>query len=200
LANGHALAALLGRRDVMSARNKTHIDGTFSFDTLPMAAAMATLDVYETTDYYDRLREVGGQLRDGFNAAFLRHGVRAEAKRLPSVFHVIFEDEEFAAQFYPEILRRGVLMQPLDSPTFVTAAHTAADVRTVLEHANAALEAVCARLPPDRSGAAPGSVNALALNRRTLCEFGAVVDYRAEVEQVPQDWADAGTRSDAILT
>lgn len=60
LANGHRLSCLVGRSDVMAAAKE--FTYTAYFDTLPIIAALATLEYMDSHDGYQRLVECGAEL------------------------------------------------------------------------------------------------------------------------------------------
>lgn len=63
LANGHRLSCLVGRSDVMvAAKEFTY---TAYFDTIPIVAALATLDYMDGHDGYQRLVQCGATLAGG---------------------------------------------------------------------------------------------------------------------------------------
>lgn len=60
LANGHRLSCLVGRSDVMAAAKE--FTYTAYFDTIPLVAALATLDYMDSHDGYRRLIQCGATL------------------------------------------------------------------------------------------------------------------------------------------
>lgn len=79
LGNGYSVAAVVGKREVMQTFEKVGVSGTFGGDTIGLAAAKAVLQVTESTDYYKRLCDVGGLMRQEFHRAAADVGIEVEA-------------------------------------------------------------------------------------------------------------------------
>lgn len=62
MANGYAIAALVGRRDVMSSARSTFISSTYFPNGLEMAAALATLEVLEREHALHAIERRGEEL------------------------------------------------------------------------------------------------------------------------------------------
>lgn len=111
LANGFALSAVLGRRDVMKADEATYLGNTYQREVTPFAAALATLDAWDGGRALDRIYSVGQRLMSGLNEVFTATGVDAVALCHPSMFDVVFADDGQGTAFFQEMWRRGFLMQ-----------------------------------------------------------------------------------------
>lgn len=59
LANGYGLSAVIGREDVLEARNCTRLVGTYQHEIPPMVAALATTEVFLRERVAERLTTVG---------------------------------------------------------------------------------------------------------------------------------------------
>lgn len=84
LGNGYSVAAVIGRRDVMQTFEKVGVSGTFGGDTIGLAAAKAVIAKTETTDYYQRLWDAGGKMRQEFCKAAVESGVEADTSGYPT--------------------------------------------------------------------------------------------------------------------
>ncbi len=68
ISNGMPLAILTGRKDIMQNFDQdVFFFTTFGGEALSIAAAMATINVMEKSDYFKRLNELGTMLKDGIN-------------------------------------------------------------------------------------------------------------------------------------
>ena len=67
LANGFPLAAVGGRADLMAAATRTWISSTLATEGVALAAARATLDVFERASVCDHLHRVGTRLLHGLH-------------------------------------------------------------------------------------------------------------------------------------
>lgn len=161
IANGHVLAALVGRADVLdllAPGGPVFFSGTFNASPLGAIAAGATLDVLQDTDAI--ARAVGGAARIAgtVNAAIARLGVRAVCQQRGSAFtlylgtRAVRDADDLAAIMGPDVLalnaalRAHLLADAIflqyrrgTNRAYVSAAHTA-------EHADLASASMVAFL------------------------------------------------------
>ena len=74
MANGFPLSAVVGRRDLMRRMEDIFFSGTFSGETISLAAAAATIDKLENQNIPTRLANRGGVLTTALNKLFSKHG------------------------------------------------------------------------------------------------------------------------------
>lgn len=114
MANGHPVAAVLTRPDVMKAfREAFGYFNTFGGNPVSCAAAMATMDIIEQDSLVDNARDVGayalGRLHN------ISHPLKVEARGQGLFFGIEFVQDgapatEFAANVVEQMRQRGVLM------------------------------------------------------------------------------------------
>jgi glutamate-1-semialdehyde 2,1-aminomutase len=75
LANGHPLAAVCGRADLMDCAKRTWISSTLASEATALAAAIAVLEWYEADDVCAELARIGAEMRTLVAAALKRSGV-----------------------------------------------------------------------------------------------------------------------------
>jgi glutamate-1-semialdehyde 2,1-aminomutase len=151
MANGFAVAALVGRREVMEvgAIDKPGQERTFLVSTThggemaSLAAFLETVAVYEQEDVVKHLWDFGARLMTGLEAEAREAGV-AEAFRMQgnavSMNYVTFDAQgqpslPLRTLFSQEMIRHGVLM-PWIAPSF---AHRDGELQRTLEAARKAL-------------------------------------------------------------
>ncbi|MGH3681302.1 MAG: glutamate-1-semialdehyde 2,1-aminomutase [Natronosporangium sp.] len=150
LGNGFSVAALAGRRDLLERgglRTRQErvflLSGTYGAETHALAAAQATMRVYEQEPVIAHLHRQGERLAAGVRAAAAAHGVSdqvAVAGRPCNLVYVTRDaagdrSQVFRTLFLQELLRGGVL-----APSFVVSyAHTDADIDRTVEVVDAAL-------------------------------------------------------------
>src|SRR5256712_5179930 len=76
LANGFPLAAVGGRADLMAAASRTWISSTLATEGVALAAARATLEVFERDAVCDHLQRVGTRLFHGLHRLQRDHAER----------------------------------------------------------------------------------------------------------------------------
>ena len=133
MANGYAIAALLGRREYMERGGLRHrhervffLSTTNGPEQSALAAAAATLSFYETHDVIGRLSEVGASVRQGLAEIAKRHGIGHRVGTLGDYDNRPFlsllgpdgqPSFEFRTLFLQELCRHGVFM-PYICPSF----------------------------------------------------------------------------------
>ena len=100
MGGGYALAAVMGRGDVMSVYNRASVSaddyvdqiGTLNGNPIACAAGLATLAQLRQEGVYDRLRDVGGRLRRALTEACKEEGFQVQSVGEDAVFDIYFAD------------------------------------------------------------------------------------------------------------
>ncbi len=143
IANGYPLAAVLGSGPYADAASRIFVTGSFWFQAVPMAAAVATITALGDEDAVAVMGRVGRRLREGFDQLAREAGVAIRQTGPVQVPNLSFPgDTEFAkaSAFSATMLDRGVIVHPRHN-WFISAAHTDGDVDRFLEAAEHALRA-----------------------------------------------------------
>lgn len=146
MANGMPLGAVVGRKDVMDAAERSLISITYGGEALSLAACVAVNQVYEQEDVIRHLRRVGQQLMDGLNASAGEHEVPFRCEGYPSMSAMRFAlpgDHAGAAWelFLAESAKRGVLFRR-GGLNMMMFSHTPTDVAQTVEAASGAFAAM----------------------------------------------------------
>jgi glutamate-1-semialdehyde 2,1-aminomutase len=157
IANGYPIAAVAGRRAFMELfshpdpRRRVLLAGTYNGHPVPVAAAIATVNVLRAGggEVYARLERMGRRFEDGFAAIARECGVPLTLVRQGSAFCIYFMDHaprdwhdiaanhDFAADVAMRraLIERGVFMFPLATKQCsISAAHTAEMIDETLTH------------------------------------------------------------------
>jgi glutamate-1-semialdehyde 2,1-aminomutase len=135
IANGYALAALLGSEKARAAAQSIFVTGSYWFQAIPMAAAIATLNEIQTTDYLERTEKIGAMLREGLAKQAAAHGFSLRQTGPVQMPMILFEDDPDMRLGYcwvAEALTRGVYMHPWHN-NFICAALTESDIDLTLQ-------------------------------------------------------------------
>lgn len=139
LGNGFSISALVGRRDVMQLGGMDHdkervflLSTTYGAENHTLAAAMATMEVYEREQVVDHLYRQGERLRQGVQRAIAASGLEGyfEVMGRPCCLLYATRDQDrqpsqpFRTLFLQETIRRGLLMPSL----VVSFSHSDADI------------------------------------------------------------------------
>ena len=146
IANGYPLAAVLGRGRYAEAASRIFVTGSFWFQAVPMAAAVATINALRDEDAVAVMERVGNRLRDEFDQLADEIGVPIRQTGPVQMPNLSFPDDQNFAKaiaFCTTMLERGVIVHPRHN-WFLSAAHTDDDVDRFLDAAQHGLEAVLA--------------------------------------------------------
>jgi glutamate-1-semialdehyde 2,1-aminomutase len=159
LANGFALSALAGKRELMrlGARERDDenvflLSTTHGAETPSLAAGMRTMQIYREQPVIEHLHRQGERLRRELTQVAQRHGVQDRFELFGRACNLLFgtKDTEgkpsqaFRTLFLQETMRRGVIMPSL----VVSYSHADADIERTVEVVDQAL-AVYARALSD---------------------------------------------------
>lgn len=144
LANGFSVSALAGSREYMQVGGMDHdrervfvLSTTHGAETHSLAAAIATMRVYETEPVIEHIRAQGGRLRRGVEQAIDQAGVRGHFSCVGLDPCLLFgtadqsgqPSQVFRALFMQEMIKRGVL-----APSFaVSYSHSDDDIDRTVE-------------------------------------------------------------------
>jgi glutamate-1-semialdehyde 2,1-aminomutase len=164
---GFPVGAFGGRRDLMEKvitptkqpsdlKEKSFASGTFSGNPISMAAGLAALTELERNPVYEYVGAMGHAVREGIAQSARRAGFPVQVTGIGSLFHVHFADEPITSkrsamranharqyEFSMGLLSKGILLTP-HHPGFLSAAHTAEDVKEVLRVADEVLREMAA--------------------------------------------------------
>jgi glutamate-1-semialdehyde 2,1-aminomutase len=121
LANGHALAAVMGKREIIDAYDEAGIQGTYTREVPPMAAALAVLDLIADGSVHEHAEAMGRQLMAGMRDILTTAGIPVWVGGPPMMFDVVTGSDELNWQLYEASHEFGAYFE--DSGTqLVTAA------------------------------------------------------------------------------
>jgi glutamate-1-semialdehyde 2,1-aminomutase len=151
IANGFALSALVGRREIMELGGlRTDRDRVFLLstthggETCALAAGLATIREYQENDVIGHLRRTGEALREGIIETAQRLGLDPFFKVLGHPANLVYatrdqggnRSQPFRTLFLQETIRRGLLMPSL----VVSFSHGPDEVRQTIDGVAGALE------------------------------------------------------------
>lgn len=166
VASGYPIGVIGGRKDIMmqfddaDPAKRVLIAGTFNGHPMPVAAAIATLEMLKRDDgaIYKQLEQRGEKLQRGLETLYASKGVRAVVSRIGSAFCTYFADHiprdwhdlsqshdaDFDRRYRAALIERGIYHFPVAAKQgSISAAHTEEDINRTLEATAAALNAIC---------------------------------------------------------
>lgn len=133
MGNGFPICAIVGRRDVMDAAQKTFISSTFWTERIGPTAALATIKKLQEQNVPAHVETIGQLIGDGWKQAATAHGLKIKVMGPNALVAFSFdyggESQAIRTLFTQEMLKRGYLAS---SSVYVSLAHTPDDVRKYL--------------------------------------------------------------------
>lgn len=150
MANGFAIAALVGRRDIMERGGLQHarervflLSTTHGAETHALAAALETLNIYRRRNVIEHLYTQGERLRAGINQAISGHGIGSQFEVRGRACNLIYltkdrdgqRSQAFRTLFLQEMIRRGIIAPSL----VVSFSHSNEDIDRTIDACDQAL-------------------------------------------------------------
>jgi 3-aminobutanoyl-CoA transaminase len=119
MANGYAISAVSGRKEVMmAAASKLFISSTFFPNSDGYIAALKTIEILERDHVLETIWEKGDRFLGKIREIINRHDIGAELTGVAPMFYITFAKDEAGTQkgkrddFYAQLIRRGIFMTP----------------------------------------------------------------------------------------
>ena len=142
LANGFPLAAVGGRADLMEAVARTWISSTLATESVSLAAARATIEVFVEQDVCRRLHAVGTRLLHGLHELQRRHaGVITGVAGIAEMCFLHYASEDLSHRTAQAAAAQGLLFKRT-AYNFVSLAHDERAVDRSLEILDGVLRAL----------------------------------------------------------
>lgn len=124
LGNGHPIAAVVGKRDIMEAAQTSFISSTFWTERVGFAAALATIKEMEKIDSPSKLIWAGKTVNSIWTKAAREHGIKIHLGGIEPLTHINFDYEnsiEILTLYIQLMLEKGFL---LGAAVYTTTAYT----------------------------------------------------------------------------
>jgi glutamate-1-semialdehyde 2,1-aminomutase len=112
IGNGYALTAVVGKREVMEAAQKTFISSTFWTERIGPTAALKTLEVMKRIKSWEIITEYGSKMQKGWNELAGKHDLKITISGIPSLSTYSFVSEDalkYKTFITQEMLKLGFL-------------------------------------------------------------------------------------------
>ena len=147
IGNGYPIAAILGSAPFSEAASRIFVTGSFWFQAVPMAAAVATITAIREEDAVAAMQRTGTKLQEGIERQAAEAGVRISMTGPPVMPNLRFPDDADLAKgkvFSGTVAEHGVIIHPRHN-WFLSAAHTDHDIERALDATWAGFQAVRAQ-------------------------------------------------------
>ena len=124
LGNGYAITAIVGKKDVMQAAQKTFISSTFWTERIGPTAALATLDVMEEEKSWETITLTGSKITRAWKELGEKYELPLHTAGLPSLTSFSIKSDNWLAYktyITQEMLKKGILAS---NAVYVSVAHT----------------------------------------------------------------------------
>ncbi len=112
IGNGYALTAIVGKKAVMEAAQKTFISSTFWTERIGPTAALKTLEVMEKTKSWEVITGIGEKMQQKWKDLASSHGLSISVSGIPALSTYSFNSEqalEYKTYVTQEMLKKGIL-------------------------------------------------------------------------------------------
>ena len=133
IANGYAMAAVIGKKDVMDSAQKTFISSTFWTERIGPAAAIATIRKMKKVNLPAYLKRIGALIGEGWKRLSVKHSLKIRVHGPEALVGFAFDygedSQAIRTLFTQEMLKRGFLAA---GSVYVSLAHTEKNVKLYL--------------------------------------------------------------------
>jgi len=134
LGNGYAVTAVLGKKDVMQAAEKSFISSTFWTERIGSSAALATLKVMEKEKSWEKITSIGENINKEWMKLSVEYELPISINGLAALTTFTFKSENALAYktlITQEMLKKGYLAA---TAVYACTAHTPAIIKEYLEN------------------------------------------------------------------
>lgn len=136
IGNGYALTAVVGRRDIMEATQRTFISSTFWTERIGPTAALASLKVMEELKSWEIITAIGNTMRKGWQQMADDHNLKIIISGIPSLSTYSFISNkalEYKTFISQEMLAKGFLAS---TNFYASIAHSESNLKRYFEALN----------------------------------------------------------------
>jgi glutamate-1-semialdehyde aminotransferase len=112
IGNGYALTAVVGKKAVMEAAQKTFISSTFWTERIGPTAALKTLEVMEKMKSWEVITGIGEKMQQKWKDLASSHGLSISVTGIPALSTYSFNSDhalEYKTYVTQEMLKKGIL-------------------------------------------------------------------------------------------
>ena len=126
IGNGYPIAAILGSAPFSEAASRIFVTGSFWFQAVPMAAAVATITAIREEGAVAAMQRTGTMLRDGIERQAAEAGLQISLTGPPAMPNLKFPGDEDLAKgktFCGTVVEHGVIIHPAAQLVLVRGPH-----------------------------------------------------------------------------
>ncbi|CAM1354981.1 aminotransferase class III-fold pyridoxal phosphate-dependent enzyme [Tenacibaculum halocynthiae] len=142
IANGYALTAVVGKREVMEAAQNTFISSTFWTERIGPAAALKTLEIMEKEQPWDYITEMGNYIKEQWNSIASNNDLEINTFGIPALAGFSFTSKDalkYKTFITQELLKKGYLASTV---LYSCTAHTKPIINAYLDELNTVFQTI----------------------------------------------------------
>ncbi len=111
MGNGYAITAVVGKKEIMEAAQKTFISSTFWTERIGSAAALKSLEVMKRIKSWERITIIGNKMRNNWSKLANENNLDIKISGLPAVSFYNFSNNNSKYKTYitQEMMKKGFL-------------------------------------------------------------------------------------------
>ena len=136
LGNGYAITAVIGKREIMEAAQKTFISSTFWTERIGPTAGLATLKVMESLESWRIITEQGKKVREGWKKMASENKLSLNCSGIPSLSSFSINSKhwiKYKTYITQEMIKRGYLA---GNSIYLCIGHTDSVIEEYLDNLN----------------------------------------------------------------
>ncbi len=134
IGNGYAITAIVGKREVMEAAQKTFISSTFWTERIGPTAALKTLEIMKREKSWEIITQKGKEMRDHWRSLAENFGLRISISGIPALSTYTFDGPnalKYKTLITQEMLKHNILASTNFYPCIE---HKDEDIKLYLDH------------------------------------------------------------------
>ena len=146
MANGYAMASIIGKENIMSAAQSTFISSTNWTERIGPVAAIETIKKYSRNKVDQHIIKIGKDVQNIWEKASEKYGLDVDVTGLPTLSAFSFrnqDNQKMMTAFVIEMLKRGFLAFRQFKPSY---AHTNEDIQKYSEAVDQVFEALSKKI------------------------------------------------------
>ena len=123
LGNGYAITAVIGKKEIMEAANRSFISSTFWTERIGPTAAIKTIDYMQKYRPWNKINKLGLNFRKIWLSLAKKHNLKIKILCIPALSSFVFEsknNQEYKTLITQEMLKENFLAA---NAIYVTLAH-----------------------------------------------------------------------------
>ena len=111
IGNGYAIAAILGKKNIMSHASNTFISSTFWTERIGATAALKTIQVMKKKRSWEKITKIGKKIQKRWKILFKKHKISVEVKGIPTLASFVFKNnhQKYKTLITQEMLKNNIL-------------------------------------------------------------------------------------------